>query len=218
MRKIEDTYILKHLQPVKELDEEKNPANMIKPGFSDYSVEQRRMEWTRRLGIPLNVLAVCENPVTNNELLESMLHDWFGPWRVRCTDNSGMCSRETSSNVPFGVQALGLCFAANATAQEVDPVDFTKFSPRKKFQNWVMNKIHKFNQLVHAEGVTRLNYGRQETRNEYVDGPYVSPQPKKNWYANNSKLAHEVVIKFNKKDMPKSYDICKYKQTTFAVS
>ena len=216
-RTIEDAYILKHVQPTKQLDEEMNPSNVMKPGHTGNAIFERQGSWRKRLGLQFNVLAAFENPKTNNWLVEDMIHDLFGPWRVRCVDGQGMCSRETASDVPMGVVALAICFGANATAQEVDPEDFTKFSPTKKTLAWVIQKIKKFDQLVSTEGFTRLNYGRSFGQGVFVDGPYDAKQDGRIWYRNHSELAHELVLKFNPDNMPKQMEMCKYKKTKFLV-
>jgi hypothetical protein len=216
-RTVKDAYILKHVQPTKQLDEEMNPSNVMKPGHTGVAITERQTSWRKRLGLQFNVLAAFESPKTTNWLMEDMIHDLFGPWRIRCVDDGGQCSRETASDVPLGVQALAICFGANATAQEVDPEDFTKFSPTQKTLQWVVQKIKKFNQLVSTEGFTRLNYGRSLGQGVFIDGPYNIKQDGRVWYNNHSELAHELVLKFNPDNMPKQMEMCKYKKTKFLV-
>lgn len=217
-RSINDAYILKHIQPTIKLDEEISPSNIVKPGHTGVAIEQRRASWSTRLSVQFNVLAAFENPKTQNNLMEDMIHDLLGPWRVRCVDGQGGCTRETADNVPLGIQALAICFGANATAQEVDPEDFTKFKPTQKTLDWVMRKIKKFNQTVSTEGFTRLNYGRSYGSGVFEDGPYDGlDQDGRIWYTNQSVLAHELVLKFNPDNMPKQMEMCKYKKTRFLV-
>ena len=104
-------YKLKHLKPTIKLDEELNPGNIIKPGKTANAVCNRQQCWTKRLRVPLNVMAVFENPRTPYSLLEDMLHDFYAAWRIRKACAFGHVPRETAADVPLGYQAMGVCFA-----------------------------------------------------------------------------------------------------------
>ena len=217
----EIVYKLKHLKPTLGLDEEINPGNIIKPGFTQDCVAQRQQAWTSRLGVPLNVMAIFENPKTGASLVEEMLHDFYAGWRIRVVCNKGHRTRETASDVPLGYQAMGVCFAANATQNEIDPADFKKFAPRKSAMNWVMKQITKQDNAV-LEGLGYMRYGKLygTSRNndlQWVDGPFCKNERWDDTLNLGSVVAHDLVMNFSPKSIPEEMKFCEYKSPKIIV-
>ena len=215
-------YIQKHLKPGLDLDEELNPSNVIKPGLTRTSIAERQNSWTRQLGLPLNVIAEFKNTATDDSLVEELLHDFYAGWRIRYNNGYGGRTRETASNVPLGYQAMGVCFAANATQNEVDPADFKKFAPRQSAINWVMKKITKIDQAV-REGLGQMRYGKLHGTSadgnlEWIDGPFFKDERTQSEMNLGSVVAHDLVMKFAKNKMPEKMNFCEYKSPKIIVN
>jgi hypothetical protein len=215
-------YKLKHLKPTLELDEELNPGNIVKPGKTANAVCNRQFDWTKRLGVPMNVMAVFSNPKTGYSLLEDMLHDFYAAWRRRKPCRLGKIPRETADDVPLGYQAMGVCFAAEATKREIDPADFKKFAPRQSAINWVMKQITKQDHAV-LEGLGYMRFGKlygasADGNLEWVDGSFFKDERAQNEMDLGSVVAHDLVMEFSPTKQPVEMEFCEYKSPKIIVS
>ena len=215
-------YILKHLKPTTSYDEELNPSNVIKPGLTFNSVAQRQNHWSNALSVPFNVIAVVKNMATDDSLVEEKLHDFFAGWRIRQSNGTGGRTRETAADVPLGYTAMGVCFAANATQNEIDPADFKKFAPRKSAIDWVMKKITKIDQAV-LEGFGQLRFGKlygtsADGNLEWRDGEFYKDERTKSEKNLSSVVAQDLVMEFAKDAMPEQIEFCEYKSSKIIVN
>jgi hypothetical protein len=223
------TYILKHNVPIVGVDKVNDiPQNSLKPGHCGKrgrgAVCARQDAWTRGLGLNLNVLAVAENPKTDCEDLENLIHDKLGPYHARIDNGLGHKTREFAHQVKLIDQIIAVCLLAQGTVKNINSADAARFTPTQRGLTWAFNKIRAFDSLIVDEGYTYLRFGGMATKWRGVDIPrwqywsddyavYTGPD-----YVEEHKLAHKYAMKFNPNKMPVAFNFCKYKPKAVVVN